>query len=100
MESIIKLNWDTVDYDKLHTDYITMPDGTKRLIEMSMLHWYWVQFMEKEGFTPLTGVIQDTIEILAEGLGPDEDYDEEFDHLLRTGILAWGRNWIHVSEGK
>lgn len=96
MESIINVNWDTVDYDKLHADYITMPDGTRRLIEMSMIHWYAVDFMTKNSPTSLNETIQSTLDLALE----DNGSIEEFDDLFRTALIAWSRGWIQGTEGR
>jgi elongation factor P--beta-lysine ligase len=92
MSTILNVNWDTVDYDKKVADYINMPDGTQRVIEMTMLHWYIVSFMTEHGYTPLSDLINDIVEEL--NADPEADFEEEFDDLLRLAIMTWGRTWI------
>jgi hypothetical protein len=92
MNAILKVNWDTVDYDKAVADTIDMPDGTQRVIEMTMLHWYIVSFMTEHGHTALSELIADVVEELNED--PEADFEEEFDDLLRLAIMTWGRTWI------
>ena len=87
-----KVDWDTVDYDKVVGHQVPLPDGSQHFIEMDMLHWYWVEFMQEQGET-IEDVIAEALDILTEE--PDTDLDE----LIKTGILAWGREWVRITEG-
>jgi len=92
------VDWKNIDDDKLVSDYIEMPDGSHRVVQLTMLHWYLINFRVKEVGVPLTPIIQDIIDTVK--ADPEADLDKEFDYLLGTCILAWGREWIRVTEGR
>lgn len=101
MDSIVNVNWDTVDWDLEVANYIRMPDGTQRILTMSMLHWYWVQFMEEHGETRFRDLIRDALKAMEIEYTPtDPDWDEDFDYLVKHGIMAWARSWIELTEGR
>jgi hypothetical protein len=93
MEAISKVDWDTVDYDKIIGDYLIFAGGTRHYIEMDMLHWYWLQFMLRKGQT-VDNIARHAREVMAECPGSD------FDELVRAGILAYGREWVRLTEGR
>lgn len=93
MSAIEKVDWDTVDFDLVVGDYIEMPDGTQHYIEMTMLHWYWLDFMGQQEVS-----VQEAVK-MAENVLKDCP-DANFDDVLRLGLLAWGREWTLQTEGR
>lgn len=100
MDAIQKVNWDTVDFKKTLGDYIEMPDGSKRYIEMTMLHWYWLDFMITKNGQTTARVAQHALDVLNETPELHDNFDEEFAELFRVGIMAYGRNWVKITEGR
>lgn len=84
MHILFCTDWDKVDLDEVVGHDIVMPDGSRRFIEMSYLHWYALEFMMKRGHTT-QGLAKDIIEIIERNNGSMDDFSECF----QTGLLSY-----------
>ncbi|QCI63956.1 hypothetical protein [Phreatobacter stygius] len=97
MKAIEKVDWETVDFDKVVGDYVPLPDGSQHYIEMDMLHWHVLLFIAERG-EPLEDVAQDALNVIADT--PGTNFEEHFDELFKAGIMAFGRQWVLLTTGK
>jgi hypothetical protein len=100
MEVFEKVDWDNVDYQKIVGSYVPLPDGRKQYVELSMLHWSWIDFCEKEAETTIEELVAPVVQTLEEENEPPETWDETFQFVLSAGILAFAKAWIKDSTGR
>ena len=77
-------DWDNADLDQMVGENIVMPDGSRHYIEMSMVHWYALEFMMRRGHTTQS-IAEDMNRIIREHDGGPEDFDD----LFRTAVFSY-----------
>lgn len=98
LEDFKDVDWGSPDFDdnKVVGNYLPLPDGTPHYIEMSMLHWYWAWFMVNKADEKLENLTKDILEVI-DGAAIDP---EEFDDLLRLGLMTFGKRWVKNTTGR
>ena len=97
MKIVGHTDWSSVDISSEDPvgDHITLPDGSKHHILMTIGEWYWLEFMIARGHTT-EGIAQDVLDAISE----HNENLSGFDYLFRTAIRSYGITRAELFEAK